>query len=59
MKINIEKGQQGLWYATAENIDGLYRGLLVVGPTMDSVIDKLPDAFKDMRDAASLKSSEK
>lgn len=52
MRIVIEKGQQGLWYGTAENIDGLYRGLLIVGPTMDSVIDMIPTAFKDLRDAA-------
>lgn len=52
MRIVFEKGKTGLWYATAENCEGLYRGLLVVGPTMDAVIDKLPDAFKDLRDAA-------
>jgi hypothetical protein len=52
MRVVFEKGKTGLWYATAENCEGLYRGLLVVGPTMDAVIDKLPDAFKDLRDAA-------
>ena len=58
MKIVFEKGKTGQWYATAENCAGLYRGLLVVGPTLDSVIDKLPDAFKDLRDAAALSSTE-
>lgn len=52
MRVVFEKGKAGLWYATAENCEGLYRGLLVVGPTLDSVIDKLPDAFKDLREAA-------
>lgn len=51
MKIVIEKGQHN-WYASTEDCVGLYRGLLVVGPSMDSVIDKLPDAFKDLRQAA-------
>lgn len=54
MRIVIEQGKAGLWYGTAEEVVGLYRGLLVVGPTMDSVIDILPAAFKDLRDAASL-----
>lgn len=58
MRIVFEKGKAGLWYATAENCEGLYRGLLVVGPTMDSVIDKLPDAFRDLREASSLKDKE-
>lgn len=51
MKIIIEERQHG-WYAHTEDCTGLYRGLLVVGPSMDSVINKLPDAFKDLRDAA-------
>jgi len=51
MRIVIEKGKTA-WYATAENCEGLYRGLLVVGGSMDAVIDKLPAAFKDLRDAA-------
>lgn len=54
MNIVIEEGETGNWYATAQGVTGLYRGLLVVGPTMDSVIDKLPGAFKDLRDAAAL-----
>ena len=57
MRIVFEKGKTGLWYATAENCEGLYRGLLVVGPSMDSVIDKLPDAFKNLREAAALTSA--
>ncbi len=56
MRIVFEKGKAGLWYATAENCDGLYRGLLIVGPTMDSVIDMIPAAFKDLRDAAASRS---
>lgn len=52
MRIVFERGKTGLWYATADNCEGLYRGLLVVGPTMDSVIDKLPSAFADLRSAA-------
>ena len=52
MRIVFEKGKTGLWYASTENCEGLYRGLLVVGPTLDLVIDRLPDAFKDLRDAA-------
>lgn len=52
MRIVFEKGKTGLWYATCENCEGLYRGLLVVGPDLDSVIDKLPDAFADLRAAA-------
>lgn len=54
MRIVIERGKTGNWYGTAENVVGIYRGLLVVGPTMDSVIDLLPAAFKDLRDAASM-----
>lgn len=53
MKIVIEQGKTGLWYGTTEGVVGLYRGLLVVGPTMDLVIDKIPEAFKDLRSAAS------
>ncbi len=53
MRVVIKQGNAGLWYGTAEEVVGLYRGLLIVGPTMDSVIDKIPDAFKDLRDAAS------
>ena len=56
MKIVIEKGRGQWWYATTENCEGLYRGLLVSGPTMDSVIDMLPAAFKDLRDAAAAQS---
>jgi hypothetical protein len=52
MKIVIEKGQHQ-WFAHAEECVGLYRGLLVVGRSMDDVIDALPAAFKDLRDAAS------
>lgn len=55
MRIVFEKGKAGLWYATAENCEGLYRGLLIVGPTLDSVIDMIPAAFKDLRDAAALR----
>jgi len=56
MRIVFEKGKAGLWYATAENCEGLYRGLLVAGPTLDAVIDMLPAAFKDLRDAAAKQS---
>lgn len=56
MIIVFEKGKTGLWYATAEDCEGLYRGLLVVGGSMDAVIDKLPGAFKDLRDAAASRS---
>lgn len=51
MKIVITKGQHQ-WYASTEDCEGLYRGLLVVGGSLDAVIDKLPEAFKDLRDAA-------
>lgn len=51
MRIVIEKGNH-YWYATTENCEGLYRGLLVAGPSMEAVIDMLPAAFKDLRDAA-------
>jgi hypothetical protein len=51
MRIVFEKGKEGLWYATAENCHGLYRGLLVVGGSIDAVIDKLPAAFADLRAA--------
>ena len=51
MKIVIEKGQHN-WYASTEECDGLYRGLLVVGGSMDAVVDKLPEAFADLRKAA-------
>ena len=56
MKIIIKQGKNGLWYASTEEINGLYRGLLIVGPDMDSVIDKLPAGFKDLRDAAASRS---
>jgi len=52
MKIVIENGDHDLWYGTTEEINGLYRCLLVIGPTMDSVIDILPAAFKGLRDDA-------
>ena len=51
MKTVIEERSHG-WYAHAEDCVGLYRGLLVVGPSMDAVIDKLPEAFRDLRMAA-------
>jgi hypothetical protein len=57
MKIIIEKGQHQ-WYASTEDCDGLYRGLLVAGGSMDAVIDALPAAFKDLRDAAALTSAQ-
>lgn len=57
MKIVIVKGQHQ-WYASAEDCEGLYRGLLVVGGSMDAVIDSLPSAFKDLRDAAAAQASE-
>lgn len=57
MKIVIEKGQHQ-WFASTEDCEGLYRGLLVVGDSMDAVIDQLPAAFKDLRDAAELSSAQ-
>jgi hypothetical protein len=57
MKIVIEKGQHQ-WYASTEDCEGLYRGLLVVGGSMDAVIDALPAGFKDLRDAAEQRSKE-
>lgn len=51
MRIVFEKGQYN-WYATAENCDPLYRGLLVVGGSIEAVIDKLPGAFRELREAA-------
>jgi hypothetical protein len=52
MKIVIEQGKAGSWYASTEECSGLYRGLLVAGGSMDAVINALPGAFKDLRDAA-------
>jgi len=52
MKIVFEKGKEGLWYAHTEGFVGLYQGILIAGGSIDAVIDKLPAAFKDMRDAA-------
>lgn len=57
MRIVIEKGQHN-WYGTCENCEPLYRGLLVVGGSVDAVIDALPAAFKDLRDAAALKTAQ-
>jgi len=51
MRIVFEKGQHN-WYATAENCDPLYRGLLVVGGSIEAIVDQLPGAFKELRDAA-------
>lgn len=51
MRIVFEKGQHN-WYATAENCKPLYRGLLVVGGSIEAVVDQLPAAFADLRRAA-------
>jgi hypothetical protein len=59
MKIVIEQGKAGLWYASTEEYTGLYRGILVAGSTMELVIDALPAAFKDLRDAEARQAEKK
>jgi len=48
MKIVIEKGRHG-WFAVAHEVEGLYRGLLVVADSLDEVLDQLSEACKELR----------
>jgi hypothetical protein len=50
MKIIIEPGQHQ-WFCTAEDAAQPYSGLLVVGKSLDEVLDKLPGAINELREA--------
>lgn len=58
MKIVIEEKSYG-WYAMTEgDAPQPYNGLLVGGNSMDDVLEKLPGALKELREAFLLKTAE-
>jgi hypothetical protein len=46
------------WYAVANNAPQPYSGLLVTGDTVDEVIEKLPGALRELREAFSIKTAQ-
>jgi hypothetical protein len=59
MKIVIEQGSHA-WYAMTEgDAPQPYSGLLVTGNSMDDVIEKLPGALRELREAVSLKTADR
>jgi hypothetical protein len=55
VRIDIEKGDAGLFYATSQDI----KGLLVAEVTMEKLKAALPGAIKDIRRAADASEDEK
>lgn len=56
MKIVIEPGQHQ-WYGFAEGAPQPWSGLMVIGNSLDEVLQKLPGAINELREAAALSSA--
>jgi hypothetical protein len=48
IRVRIEEGKAGLFYATSPDL----RGLLVGKPTIDELFDTIPKAIADLHEAA-------
>lgn len=48
IRVKIEHGDAGLWYATSPDI----KGLLVAKKTRDACVGAVPDAVRDLAEAA-------